>query len=101
MQTDVSVSLADSRIPSSSMESKHFPHEIETALEEAIIAGVTASYCVVFSHRSELSETETYCVVYLPCYNLNDGRARTETAEAILSVMHNRCRRQATQSHPA
>ena len=95
MQTYVSVSLADLRITSSSMESKHFPHEIETALEEALISGVTASYCVFFPHRPELSETETYCAVYLPSYNLNDGRARTETAEAIHSVMHNRCRRQA------
>ena len=63
---------------------KHFPHEIETALEEAHISGATASYYVIFSHRPQLSETETYCVVYLPSYNLNDGRARTETADAII-----------------
>lgn len=62
---------------------KHFPHEIETALEEAFISGATASYYVIFSHRPKLSETETYCVVYLSSYNLNDGRARTETADAI------------------
>ena len=101
MQTDVSVSLVDSRITSSSMESKHFPHEIETALEEALISGATASYCVVYSHRPELSETETYCAVYLPSYDLNDGRARTETADAIHSIMHDRCWCQAIQSHPA
>ena len=63
---------------------KHFPHEIETALEEAHISGATASYYVIFSHRPKLSETETYCVVYLPSYDLNDGRARTETADAII-----------------
>ena len=63
---------------------KHFPHQIETALEQAVISRATASYYVVFSHRPKLSETETYCVVYLPSYNSNDGRARTETADAII-----------------
>ncbi|KAI4212730.1 MAG: hypothetical protein LQ351_004622 [Letrouitia transgressa] len=65
---------------------KHYPHELETALEEAQIPGVTYSYTVVFPHRPKKSETEVLCVVYLPAYDLADSKARTETADAISKV---------------
>ncbi|KAI4158543.1 MAG: hypothetical protein LQ342_007325, partial [Letrouitia transgressa] len=65
---------------------KHYPHELETALEEAQIPGVTHSYTVVFPHRPKRSETEVLCVVYLPDYDLANSKARTEAADAISKV---------------
>lgn len=65
---------------------KHFPHELETAIEESFVKGATPSYVAVFPHRPKGSQTEEICVVYLPTYDLSDARARTETAEAIAQV---------------
>ena len=65
---------------------KYFPHELEAALEEAAIPGMVPSYTAVFPHRPKNAETETLCVVFLPSYDLNDSKARTETADAIANV---------------
>ena len=65
---------------------KHFPHELETAIEESFVAGATPSYTAVFPHRPKGSQTEEVCVVYLPTYDPCDARARTETAEGIAQV---------------
>ena len=65
---------------------KHSPHELEAALDEAAIPGITASYNAVFPHRPRGSETESLCVVYLPTYIPEDAKARTETADAIANV---------------
>ena len=65
---------------------KYFPQELETALEAAMIPGVTASYNVVFSYRPKSSDTESVCIVYLPTFDLQDGRALSETADAITKV---------------
>ena len=48
---------------------KYFPHEIETALEEASITGMTPGYTVVFPHRPKDSQTEMVCVIYLPTFD--------------------------------
>ena len=66
---------------------KFFPFELETAIEETLIAGVTPSYTVVFPHRPKGSDTEELCVVYLPTYNLEDAKARTETTDAITQIL--------------
>lgn len=65
---------------------KHYPHELEAAIEEALIPGTTPSYNVVFPHRPKKSETESLCIVYLPTYNPDDIKALVETAEAITKV---------------
>ena len=65
---------------------KYFPFELETAIEESLIAGVTPSYTVVFAHRPKDSQTEELCIVYLPMYSLDDVKARAETADAISHV---------------
>lgn len=62
---------------------KYSPHEVEAALEEASIAGVTPNYSVCFSHRPRNSETEHVCVVYLPAYAPDDGEARIQALETI------------------
>ena len=70
---------------------KYFPHEIETALEEAFIDGATPSYSVVFPHRPKGAETETLCVAYLPTYCSDDTEARVLTADAIARVCVTAC----------
>ena len=65
---------------------KHYPHELEVALEEAHIPGITHSYTVVFPHRPKNSETEALCVVYLPNYDVKDIKARTDTADTISQI---------------
>ncbi|MCJ1461651.1 hypothetical protein MMC07_000248 [Pseudocyphellaria aurata] len=70
---------------------KYFPHEVETALEEAEIPGTTPAYNVVFPHRPKGSETESLCVVYLPTYDPEDAKARTQTTDAITKVTSMTC----------
>lgn len=70
---------------------KYFPHELETALEEAEIPGTTPSYNVVFPHRPKGSDTETLCVVYLPTYDPQDAKARTQATDAITKVTSMTC----------
>ena len=66
---------------------KYSPHEVESALEEASIPGVTATYSVCFSHRPRDSETEQVCVVYLPAYAPDDSVARVGAFEMISKVV--------------
>ncbi|MCJ1264008.1 hypothetical protein MMC22_003879 [Lobaria immixta] len=70
---------------------KYFPHELETALEEAEIPGTTPSYNVVFPHRPKGSETETPRVVYPPTHDPQDSKARTQTTDAITKVTSMTC----------
>ena len=63
-----------------------YPHQLELAIEDANVAGVTRSFTAVFSHRPLNSETERFCVVYHPTYAANDIAMRVETTEAIAKV---------------
>ena len=65
---------------------KYSPNELETALEEALIPGMTPSYTVVFAHRPQGSATEGICVVYLPSFDKEDLKAYTDTSDAIAKV---------------
>nr|P9WES4.1 RecName: Full=Nonribosomal peptide synthetase acyN; AltName: Full=Polyporic acid synthetase acyN [Ascocoryne sarcoides]UQS21311.1 AcyN [synthetic construct] len=65
---------------------KYFPHELETAIEDALIPGLTPSYTVVFPHRPKNSQTEAVCVVYLPSYEPEDVLARVGVADAISKI---------------
>ena len=62
---------------------KYFPHELESALENASIEGLTPSYTVVFPHRPKGWQTEVLCVVYLPTYDSNNILARVSANDAI------------------
>jgi thioesterase domain-containing protein len=70
---------------------KYFPHEVETAIEDAGIAGVTPSYTAVFPHRPKGSQTEVLCVAYLPAYNPEDVAARAKTTDEISKVSMMQC----------
>ena len=69
---------------------KYFPHELETALENARAEGLTPSYTAVFPHRPKGWQTEVLCVVYLPMYEPDDVLARVSATDVIsrISVMH-------------
>ena len=70
---------------------KYFPHELETALEDAFIGGLTPSYTVVFPHRPKGAETETLCVAYLPQYCSDDTEALVLTTDAVAKVCATVC----------
>ena len=65
---------------------KYFPHELESALENENIEGLTPSYTVVFPHRPQGWQTEVLCVVYLPSYEPNNTLARVNANDAISRV---------------
>ena len=65
---------------------KYFPHELEAAIEEANIAGVTPSYTAVFPHRPKGSDTEVLCVIYLPTYESDDMATRVSTSDQIAKI---------------
>lgn len=66
---------------------KYLPHELETAIDEASIAGATSSYTICFSHRPKDSTTERIHVFCLPMYLPEDGKARVETLDVIVSTV--------------
>ncbi|CZR64685.1 related to long-chain-fatty-acid CoA ligase FAA2 [Phialocephala subalpina] len=70
---------------------KYFPHEVETALEEARIDGVTPSYTAVFPYRPKGSQTEVLCVVYLPSYDDDDVLARVKATDSISTICTMQC----------
>ena len=65
---------------------KHFPHEIESALEDASIDGMTPSYTAIFPHRPQGSWTESICVVYLPTYKPGDVATRAAVRRSVSEV---------------
>ena len=66
---------------------KYSPHEIETALEEAMMPGATASYTVCFSYRQKKSQTESVCIIYLPAYAPDDDEVRVATHDTIVKIV--------------
>ncbi|KAL6712850.1 hypothetical protein ACLMJK_009562 [Lecanora helva] len=66
---------------------KILPHELENAIDEASIGGVTSSYTVCFSHRLKDSATERIHVLYLPSYPPDDSKSRSDTLDSIVSVV--------------
>lgn len=65
---------------------KHFPHEVESAIEDAAIKGITPAYTAVFPHRPQASPTEVLCVVYLPEYDRGDVAARVAVRRSVAEV---------------
>lgn len=65
---------------------KYFPQDIENALTTSHIPGIEHSYVVAFSHRPKNGQTEEFCVVYHPTFDLADAKAQSETAHFITMV---------------
>ena len=70
---------------------KHFPHEIEAAIEDANISGVVPSYTITFAHRPKGSSTEALCVLYLASYEPSDVQSRVEARSAISEIAIRQC----------
>lgn len=68
---------------------KYAPHELETALEEAIPQdlGIVPSYTLVFSIRPHNALREEICVIYHPSFPLDNVDARIKTADAITQAI--------------
>ena len=66
---------------------KHFPHELESALEDASIDGITPSYTAIFPHRPQGASTEVICVVYLPTYDQGDVATRVAVRRSVSEVI--------------
>ena len=62
---------------------KYSPHEIETALDESKIPGLTPSFNCCFSYFPPGNDTEKVCVVFLPSFAPEDTVTRVETVDAI------------------
>jgi len=65
---------------------KHFPQDIEKALAASHIPGIELSYVASFPYRPSGAQTEGFCVAYHPTFDLEDAKARSETADLIVSV---------------
>ena len=66
---------------------KYFPHELEGAIDQAGIPGVTQSFVVCFANRSSDSSTEGVYVIYQQEYDIDDSEARMTTLHAIISTV--------------
>lgn len=70
---------------------KYYPHEIEGAIEDSKLSGITPSFTAVFPHRLPGAATETLCVVYLPTYTIDDVTARATVRSEIRNIVMNHC----------
>lgn len=66
---------------------KYLPHELESAIDQAEIKGITQSFVVCFAHRASNSITEEIYVVYQHAYDANDVEARMETLHSIIRTV--------------
>ena len=65
----------------------YYPHELEAAIGEAAIPGISPGNTLVFASRCKGSPTEEICVVYSPSYDSEDVKSRVATAEEITRVI--------------
>ncbi|KAI9157872.1 Microperfuranone synthase [Paramyrothecium foliicola] len=61
--------------------------EIERAIEEEIMAGLTPSYTVAISHRPSGSPTEEVAIVYSPDHDMDDDGKCFDIARAITGIV--------------
>ncbi|KAF7595499.1 hypothetical protein BBP40_005835 [Aspergillus hancockii] len=66
---------------------KYNPQEIESALDESGIPGLTPNFNCCFCSFPPGGETEEICVVYLPNYTPEDMSARVQTTDAIAKTV--------------
>jgi acyl-CoA synthetase (AMP-forming)/AMP-acid ligase II/thioesterase domain-containing protein len=65
---------------------KYLPKELEAAIEDISIDGVTPDYTVCFSFRPPGSQTEQIGIVYLPSYSPYDVEARMSARKEIIKT---------------
>ncbi|QKX55382.1 uncharacterized protein TRUGW13939_02474 [Talaromyces rugulosus] len=70
---------------------KYYPHEIEGAIEDAHIPGVTPSYTAIFPYRVPGAASETLCAVYLPTYAVDEISTRLNTRDKLRTVIMQQC----------
>lgn len=70
---------------------KYYPHEIEGAIEDSMIPGVTPSFTAIFPYRVAGAASETLCVVYLPSYQVDEVEARVVARDTIRNVVMKHC----------
>ena len=63
-----------------------YPHQIESALEDACLPGAMPSFFACFPHRPSGSQTERICIVYSPTYAKDSILTRVETNDAIARI---------------
>ncbi|KAI9037667.1 non-ribosomal peptide synthetase [Aspergillus affinis] len=66
---------------------KYLPHEIEGAINQERIPGVTPSFVVCFSHRPTEGSAEQVYVVYQHEYASDDTEARMSTLHALIRTV--------------
>ncbi|KAI4270474.1 MAG: hypothetical protein LQ337_006662 [Flavoplaca oasis] len=66
---------------------KYLPHELEAAIDQAGITGITESFVICFAHRPSGSSTEEIYVLYQHKYDANDSLARMETLHSIQHIV--------------
>ena len=62
---------------------KYSPKDVETAISEAEIEGVTPNFTIAFSSWSPRLKTEEIHILYLPSYPSGDGVAQLSVLKAI------------------
>ncbi|GAB1217100.1 hypothetical protein ATERTT37_006323 [Aspergillus terreus] len=65
---------------------KYLPHEVESAIEDAKVRGVTPGFTICFGYRPAKAQTESLAVVYLPAYEEADVESRSQAQNAIIRV---------------
>ena len=66
---------------------KYLPHELEAAIDQARITGVTQSFTVCFANQPSGSSTEEIYVVYQHEYDRNDTEARMAVLLSIIRTV--------------
>ncbi|KAI4153244.1 MAG: hypothetical protein L6R39_001626 [Caloplaca ligustica] len=66
---------------------KYLPRELETAIDEACIAGITQSFVVCFAYRPSDSDTEEIYIIYQHEFDADDSQARMEALHSIFRVV--------------
>ena len=66
---------------------KYLPYELEGAIDQARIPGVTQSFVVCFANRPSDSSTEEIYVIYQHEYYTDDSEARMATLHSIIRTV--------------
>lgn len=66
---------------------QHWPDDIDLALEEAGIPGLTPNQHVVFCPPRAPASPDAICVVYVPNFDVTDKRSRVKTRDSISKVV--------------
>ncbi|KKZ68482.1 hypothetical protein EMCG_05943 [[Emmonsia] crescens] len=64
----------------------YYPNELERAIEEAKLPGLTPTYTVVFSHRPDGASTEKVVIVYSPAHDYTNAESLAASFDAISKI---------------